>query len=193
MPDAAALSRPFARQGFFGKLPGHGDFVRAGLPEAIVAGWDAWVRAGLAESRATLGAAWRDAFLEAPVWRFRFGPGLLGAAGLAGVMAPSVDSVGRYFPLMLGAAMAAPPAPAEAPPWFDALAAVVTDAVCDDWPRQRLAAAVDGTGMPEPAGAGEGCVFATEGAPRVAPCTRRFAAAPPPAAFAALLDDGAGR
>lgn len=193
MPDAAALSPPRIRQGFFGKLPGHGDFVRAGLPEEVVAGWDGWVRAGLAESRAMLGDGWRDAFLEAPVWRFRLAPGLLAAPGLAGVMAPSVDRAGRYFPLMLGAAMAAPPAPAEAPVWFDALVAAVTDAVCDDWPRQRLADTVAAAGLPADAPASDGAVFATDGAPRVAPCTRHFAALPPAAAFAQLLDDGGAR
>jgi type VI secretion system protein ImpM len=193
VPVAAALSPPPPRQGFFGKLPGHGDFVRAGLPEEIVEGWDAWVRAGLAESRAALGEAWRDAFLEAPVWRFRFAPGLLGGPGLAGVMAPSVDRAGRYFPLMLGTAMPAPPAPDEARAWFDALAAAVTDAVCDDWPRQRLVDAVAAAGEPVSGGGAAGSVFVTEGAPRVAPCTRHFPSAPPPAAFAALLDDRAER
>jgi type VI secretion system protein ImpM len=193
VPDVAALSLPRVRQGFFGKLPGHGDFVRAGLPEEIVEAWDGWVRAGLAESRAALGEAWRDAFLEAPVWRFRFAPGLLAAPGLAGVMAPSVDRAGRYFPLMLGAAMPVPPAPEEASVWFDTLAAAATDAVCDDWPRQRLIEAVATAGEPGPGRGDGGAVFATEGAPRVSPCTRHFAGLPAASSFAALLDDGAGR
>jgi len=191
VPDAAALSPPRARQGFFGKLPGHGDFVRAGLPEEIVEGWDDWLRAGLAESRTALGKAWRDAFLEAPVWRFRFAPGLLAAPGLAGVMAPSVDRAGRYFPLMLGAAMGAPPEPDEAMAWFDTLAAAVTDAVCDDWPRRRLIDAVAAAGIPDAASHQDGTIFATEGAPRVARCARRFPGLPPARAFAALLADGA--
>jgi type VI secretion system protein ImpM len=193
VPDAAALSLSRLRQGFFGKLPGHGDFVRAGLPEEVVEGWDGWVRAGLAESRACLGEAWREAFLEAPVWRFRFAPGVLAKPGLAGVMAPSVDRAGRYFPLMLGAAMAAPPEPEDATAWFDALSAAVADAVCDDWPRQRLVEAVAAAGVPDAAPPLGGTTFATEGAPRVAPCTRRFAGLPPASAFAALLDDGAVR
>ncbi|WP_291295950.1 type VI secretion system-associated protein TagF [Elioraea sp.] len=190
MPDAAALSPVAVRQGYFGKLPRHGDFVRAGLPEEIVAGFDAWLRAGLAESRAMLGESWLDAFLEAPVWRFRFGPGLLGAPGLAGVMAPSVDRAGRYFPLMLGAAMPAPPAPDAAHAWFTALADAAADAVAEDWPQQRLADALASAGDAPAGGAEGGAVFATAGAPRVAACTRHFAALPPPATFAALLDDG---
>jgi type VI secretion system protein ImpM len=190
VPLAAALSRaPAPRRGYFGKLPGHGDFVRAGLPEDIVAGWDLWVRAGLAESRATLGEAWLAAFLEAPVWRLRIAPGLLGVSGLAGVLAPSVDRTGRYFPLMLGAATATPPDPAAAPAWFGALAEAVADAVEQDWPQARLVAALDAAGDPPAGEPQDGTLFMTDGAPRVLACTRRFPALPPAAAFAALIDD----
>ncbi len=193
MPDAAALSPAVrARQGFFGKLPGHGDFIRAGLPEEVVAAWDGWVREGLAESRIALAEAWLPAFLEAPVWRFRFAPGTLCAMGLAGVMAPSVDRAGRYFPLMLGAAMERTPEPGEAPSWFDALAAAAADAVHEGWSRDRLLDAVDAAGAPAGAFAEHlGVTFETEGAPRVAPSRRHFASLPSPSAFASLLDDGA--
>jgi len=194
VPDLAALTLPApARRGWFGKLPAHGDFVRARLPEDTVAAWDGWVRAGLAASREALGERWLAAFLEAPVWRFRIAPGLLGAAGLAGVMAPSVDRAGRYFPLMLGAAMERPPEPGEAPAWFDALAAAASDAVVEDWPQARLAEAMEAAGEPpEAAMLHRGATFATEGAPRVAPALRRAPGLPPPTTFAALLDDGAG-
>lgn len=193
MPDAAALIDPGVRQGYFGKLPGHGDFVRAGLPEDVVEGWDLWLRAGLAEGRAALGEAWQEAFLEAPVWRFRFGPGLIDRAGLAGVMAPSVDRAGRYFPLMLGAAMASPPEPDEAAAWFDALDAAVTHAVCDDWNQARLREALAAAGAPAQAVPHTGATLATRGAPRVAACIRRFDALPPTDVFASLFDDRALR
>jgi len=191
-PATVTLAAP-ARRGWFGKLPTHGDFVRSGLPEDTVAAWDSWVRAGLAASREALGERWLAAFLEAPVWRFRLAPGLAGAAGLVGVVAPSVDRAGRYFPLMLGATMARPPEPSEALPWFDALAAAAAEAVVEDWPQARLAEVMEAAGEPPEAGVlHSGATFATEGAPRVAPALRRSAVLPPPAAFAALLDDGAG-
>jgi type VI secretion system protein ImpM len=192
VPDLAALSLPArVRQGWFGKLPRHGDFVRAALPEETVAAWDGWVRAGLAASRASLGGRWLEAYLEAPVWRFRLAPGLCGAAGLAGVMAPSVDRAGRYFPLMVGAAMALPPEPGEAQRWFDALAEAATEAVVEDWTQARLSEALAAAGEPPDAPRHEGATFATPGAPRVAPAVLRFPALPPADAFAALLDDGA--
>lgn len=193
MPDLAALTlRGRMRQGFFGKLPGHGDFVRADLPEEIVSAWDLWVREGLAESRARLGEAWLPAFLEAPVWRFRFAPGTLAGAGCAGVMAPSVDKAGRYFPLMLCAVSDRAPEPEDATAWFDALAAAASDAVHDGWGRDRLNLALEAVGHPEAApGVHPGVTFATDGAPRVAPARRHFAGLPPPRIFATLLADGA--
>ncbi|WP_144299540.1 type VI secretion system-associated protein TagF [Elioraea rosea] len=192
MPDLAALTlRGRMRQGFFGKLPGHGDFVRADLPEEIVSAWDLWVREGLAESRTVLGEAWLPAFLEAPVWRFRFAPGTLAAVGFAGVMAPSVDKAGRYFPLMLCAVSDRAPEPEEAPAWFDALAAAAADAVHDGWDRGRLNEALEAAGHPPAAPrAHPGVTFATEGAPRVAPARLHFPSLPAPRIFATLLADG---
>lgn len=93
--------------GWYGKLPAHGDFVTRRLPAAFVEGWDAWLNAVLAGSRERLGEGWREAFLSAPAWRFVLAPGVLGAEGWAGVIMPSVDSVGRYFPLTVAAALPA--------------------------------------------------------------------------------------
>ena len=192
MPDLAALSEATrVRPGWFGKLPGHGDFVRSALPEVTVAAWDGWVRAGLAASRAMLGGRWLEAYLEAPVWRFRIAPGLCGGKGLAGVMAPSVDRAGRYFPLMLGAAMERPPEPQDATGWFDALAEAAASAVVEDWPQAQLARALAAAGDPPDGPPSDGATFATAGAPRVAPAVRRYAALPPAEDFAALLDDAA--
>jgi type VI secretion system protein ImpM len=192
VPDLAALSQATrVRPGWFGKLPGHGDFVRSALPEVTVAAWDRWVRAGLAASREALGERWLEAYLEAPVWRFRLAPGLCGDAGLAGVMAPSVDRAGRYFPLMLGAAMERPPEPGQAWHWFDALADAAASAVIEDWPQARLAGALAAAGDPPVGPPCDGATFATAGAPRVAPAVRRYAAMPPADDFAALLEDAA--
>ena len=85
--------------GWFGKLPTSGDFVTRRVHPSFIEPWDAWLNAMLAGSRERLGNAWRDAFLSAPAWRFVLAPGVIGADGWAGVIMPSVDSVGRYFPL----------------------------------------------------------------------------------------------
>ena len=61
--------------------------------------WDAWLRECLTASREALGERWLDVYLTSPAWRFACAPGLLGPLASAGVLVPSVDRVGRYFPL----------------------------------------------------------------------------------------------
>jgi type VI secretion system protein ImpM len=45
---------------------------------------------------------WQQAFLTAPVWRFWLGAGICGSA-VAGAIMPSLDGMGRYYPLTLHA------------------------------------------------------------------------------------------
>jgi type VI secretion system protein ImpM len=87
--------------GLFGKLPSHGDFLRRRASDAFVDAWDAWLRECLAESRTALGERWLDIYLTSPAWRFVCGAGACGPAPVIGLMVPSVDRVGRFFPLTL--------------------------------------------------------------------------------------------
>jgi len=87
--------------GFFGKLPSHGDFLRRRTSDAFVGVWDSWLQACIATSRQALGERWLDVYLTSPAWRFVCGPGACGPAPVLGIMVPSVDRVGRYFPLTL--------------------------------------------------------------------------------------------
>ena len=89
--------------GIFGKLPARGDFVRLGLPRDFVDGWDTWLSGVMALTREQAGDAWLEAFLQAPVWRFMLPAGSCGAGAALGLMLPSVDRAGRYFPLTLAA------------------------------------------------------------------------------------------
>lgn len=91
--------------GFFGKLRSHGDFVSRRLPPSMQLPFDAWVQAGLVQSRADLGEAWLPTYLRSPLWRFVLAPGVCGPQGWAGLMMPSVDRVGRCFPLTLMASL----------------------------------------------------------------------------------------
>jgi type VI secretion system protein ImpM len=84
-------------RGFFGKLPARGDFVSAGLPRDFVSRWDTWISATLAEVLTAAGDDW----LHAPPWRFRLAPGVCGPDAITGVLLPSIDKVGRRFPLTL--------------------------------------------------------------------------------------------
>lgn len=85
----------------FGKLPSHGDFIARGLDAEARAAWDAWLSDGLAGARAALGEGFDAAYEAAPPWRFVLGPGALGDSWRAGAMTPSVDAVGRRFPVVM--------------------------------------------------------------------------------------------
>ncbi len=100
--------------GFYGKLPSHGDFLRRRVSDDFVRLWDGWLQECLAASRAALADRWLDVYLTSPAWRFACSAGAAAAAPVAGVMVPSVDRVGRYFPLTVAA---------ELPPGMDALTA----------------------------------------------------------------------
>lgn len=111
--------------GFFGKLVSHGDFVSRRLPDSFMQVWDAWLQHGLHASRETLGAAWLETYLTSPVWRFALNAGVADEFAWGGVLMPSVDRVGRHFPLTLAASSNGQAAMLEwlenEKPWFDEL------------------------------------------------------------------------
>ena len=87
--------------GWYGKLPSLGDFASRRLPVEFVKAWDACLQEVIPASRDALGERWFDAYLTMPIWRFVFLPGLATQSGWAGVLMPSVDRVGRHFPLTI--------------------------------------------------------------------------------------------
>lgn len=86
--------------GLFGKLPQKRDFVSANLPNAILNPFETWLQSCVSASRNEIGREWEQYYLVAPIWHFWIGPEVLGAA-CAGALMPSVDQVGRYFPLSI--------------------------------------------------------------------------------------------
>jgi type VI secretion system protein ImpM len=88
-----------ATVGFFGKLPSHGDFIERRVGSAFRDLWDDWMQRCIVESQQELAGRWLDCYLTSPMWRFYLGDGVAGAASYAGILLPSVDRVGRYFPL----------------------------------------------------------------------------------------------
>ncbi|MFC0134094.1 type VI secretion system-associated protein TagF [Massilia eurypsychrophila] len=94
--------------GFFGKVSTHGDFVARRLAPSFQQPWDAWLQAGLQASRQALGERWLATYLCSPIWRFALAPGVCGERACAGVLMPSVDRVGRHFPLTVASEGGAP-------------------------------------------------------------------------------------
>jgi type VI secretion system protein ImpM len=122
-----------AEVGFYGKLPFKGDFLQRRVPQEFVEPWDAWLQQGMHESRLQLQDAWLEAYLSGPVWRFVLAEGVCGAGVYAGILLPSVDRVGRYFPLTLVTRLDAQQCPVEVAcgsgGWFDAAQAVALAAL----------------------------------------------------------------
>lgn len=92
-------------QGFFGKIPCLGDFVTRDLPREFLDKWDEWLQKSVADSKVALGDTWLNTYLTSPIWRFVLLPGVCGEQGWAGIMTPSVDRVGRYFPLTFASSL----------------------------------------------------------------------------------------
>ncbi len=86
--------------GIFGKLPQKRDFVAFDIPRNILEPLENWLQSAVAASRNELGREWQDIYLIAPIWRFWGGRDVFGV-DCTGAIMPSVDQVGRFFPLTL--------------------------------------------------------------------------------------------
>jgi type VI secretion system protein ImpM len=87
--------------GFYGKAPAFGDFVRRRLPRSFLDDWDSWLQKSIFKSREQLSGAWLEDYLTSPLWRFVLSPGVCGEQATSGVLMPSVDAVGRYYPMTI--------------------------------------------------------------------------------------------
>jgi type VI secretion system protein ImpM len=98
--------------GWYGKISTLGDFAQRRLPVEFVQASDAWLSSTIVASRQQLGGRWLEGYLTAPLMRFAWAPGVMPGAGAPwwfGVLMPSCDSVGRYFPLLVAQRRAGPP------------------------------------------------------------------------------------
>jgi type VI secretion system protein ImpM len=144
--------------GIFGKLPTRRDYVQHGVEPRIMQVLDPWLQDALAESRRALGHAWLDHWLLSPIWRFWFG-GRVAGRPVLGALMPSVDGVGRYFPLCLtGAYDPAPPPPEtdDQPDWFAAVEDLLLCALDEEGTYDGLLAGLAALSPPRTAPAADG-------------------------------------
>ncbi|MEZ5666440.1 MAG: type VI secretion system-associated protein TagF [Alphaproteobacteria bacterium] len=157
--------------GYFGKVPLTGDFVRSALPDGFLRPWDLWLQTAIERSRADLGERWLKYYLTSPVWRFALSGGICGERPIAGVMMPSVDQVGRYFPLCLAAALPADARPAVVAAtesdWYWKAECTVLASLEDEFELKVLDAAVRDIGLPACCAPRHGTAAGRDG-PRVA-------------------------
>lgn len=127
--------------GWYGKLPALGDFASRRLPPEFIEAWDQWLARGLADWQARE-PDWLTHYLQGPSWRFLIAPGVFGDSAWAGVLMPSVDQVGRYFPLCIAGSRPRLPGSAEALQtlldWLLRLDDLALDAMQYDWPIATL-------------------------------------------------------
>lgn len=119
--------------GWWGKLPGMGDFAHRRLPDEFRHAWDRWLQGGLAQLRSRH-TNWAERYLQAPLWCFVLGEGVMGDLPWIGVLMPSVDSAGRHFPLTVTTPLA----------WAPTEIHGQVLARAQQWLRQAAQAAVDG-------------------------------------------------
>jgi len=87
--------------GYYGKIPGKGDFITRHLPRSFITCWDEWLQASIAASKTQLGEQWLNYYLTCPIWRFVISSEVCNEQAWGGIVIPSVDSVGRYFPFSI--------------------------------------------------------------------------------------------
>jgi type VI secretion system protein ImpM len=147
-----------AAAGWYGKLPTLGDFASRRLDNDFVDIWDNWLSTGLARLRTEGDGQWLDAYLASPTWRFVLTPGFLpaplAAQAWAGVVMPSVDRVGRYYPLTLACPLPQVPQASHAQAalwsWLHQMEDLAVDALQDDWSIDQLESELARTGLPTP-------------------------------------------
>ena len=105
------------RCGLFGKLSSKRDFIALSVPKDFLSAWEPWMQGCISASRNSLGETWLKSYLTAPIWRFWLGADICGAT-VVGALMPSLDGVGRYYPLTLLAHT--PEVQSIAPPDIDA-------------------------------------------------------------------------
>jgi type VI secretion system protein ImpM len=119
--------------GLFGKLPAKRDFVATNAPRRFLEAWEPWLQAGVAMSKQMLGDGWIDTYNRAPIWRFWLGADFCGEATI-GVFMPSIDGVGRSFPLAVfftgaGEESLVPPELEPNDQWFEAAEAILLNSL----------------------------------------------------------------
>jgi type VI secretion system protein ImpM len=169
------------RCGLFGKLPAKRDFIALHAPRRFLEVWEPWMQAGISASRQQLGPTWQQSYLHAPIWRFWLGADLCGVS-IVGAFMPSLDGVGRYYPLTVFACSdayaAIPPPEFDAQDdWFAKIEEFLLSTLAPDMPFEHVTAALDALPLPtsgKTAGPADEEILAGEGAAALAGRGRPF-------------------
>jgi type VI secretion system protein ImpM len=140
--------------GWFGKLPGSGDFVARRIPRALHDALDRWLSRGLDQLRVERPDGWRRQFAAALLWNCAIPACVGGGTTMIGVIAPSRDRVGREFPLCAGVALPRDAVVgsllADAEGWLKSLGDVVVEGRDQAMPLEAFDAKVQAIRIPSP-------------------------------------------
>ncbi len=109
MSESPVNAPPSPSLAWYGKLPSAADFVGRRMPHALESEWDTWIRSGLDQLRHDGGDKWQEKFVRCPTWFFMYPTRMQGMVAI-GAIAPSIDRMGRYYPITV---MAFSPTPAK--------------------------------------------------------------------------------
>lgn len=176
------------RCSLFGKVASKRDFVAAHAPRPFLDVWEPWIQGGMSASHQGLANEWQAAFLKAPIWRFWLGEELCGTM-VMGAFMPSLDGVGRYFPLTVfacaddGTAIPPPELNMQAD-WFVATESFLLSTLDHGVTYETIAAGLDQLEPPfaePPAAAPPNLILTPQGMVAPAPAEQSF-----PDVFAAM-------
>ncbi|MEM7666114.1 MAG: type VI secretion system-associated protein TagF [Pseudomonadota bacterium] len=137
-----------------GKLPAHGDFIARGVEYSAREPLDRWMSNWVELARERLGDAFTEAYETAAPWLFE-------GARINAVLMPSIDAVGRIYPVLAVCDVAC-----RTQAIYDTLVAALEQGMKGDALRDALAEASAGAAKPSEASADW---FLPEGAEKVLP------------------------
>jgi len=76
-----------------------GDFLSSALPRSFQDKVENWVRGGFVAAQRN--PNWHTEYLSSPIWQFAAARGYFDNNAWCGIIMPSVDSVGRNFPMII--------------------------------------------------------------------------------------------
>lgn len=143
---------PASRPGFFGKVPSQGDFVHRHLPRRFLDPWDIWLQGAIRCSQQQHPEGWLDIYLTSPLWRFVLSRGVCGETPWIGLLMPSVDRVGRYFPFTVACPLPKDGNPLEifgaSEMWYQAVERLALSALEDGFDLEQFDQQLESLGTP---------------------------------------------
>jgi type VI secretion system protein ImpM len=112
---------------------------------------------------------------------------MCGVQAAIGLMLPSVDRAGRYFPLTFAALSPCRIAAESAETWLDICEAAGRDALEHDTPPEEITDRLGSLELPDDTTAAEGAVWWSDGSARVQPARMVLQCLPDAATYAAML------